>query len=110
MNSIGRSSACEASSAWNAGGAVRARWAGIGVERVQPILRHVEVERAEIDGREFVDRVKDRLEIVVRVCVDDLSRDTRIPREREPVDSGEALGGNGVTFGIEIVQIRNQVP
>ena len=36
----------------------------VGAERVEPILRHVEVERAQVDRQQRVERVEDRWEVV----------------------------------------------
>ena len=55
-------------------------------ERVEPILRDVGVERAEIDGRELVDRLEDRRIVVVRVGVDDRRRRRSVSRQGVAID------------------------
>ncbi len=81
-----------------------------GGEGVQPILRHVGVERAQIERGERVERLEDRSVLVHLVRAQNSLGRVGIPREDVPVDLFEAAPIDEVGRGVEIVQIRNQIP
>ena len=81
-----------------------------GRKRVHPILRHVDVERAQVDGGERVQRLKDRAVVVRVVRREDPKRGVCVARKDVPIDFFELRHVDEIGGRIEVVQIRDQVP
>ena len=82
---------------------------GIGAERVEPILRHVEIERAEIDRHELVHGVEDRLKVVRRVGLLHRLGQPRVDGEHVAVDFEQTRLIDRIEGRVEVVQVGEQV-
>ncbi len=79
-------------------------------ERVEPILRHVDVERAQIDGRERVQRLEDRRVVVRRrtPCSDRAAPAPRSARGCSGRPPPAAPASHLVDGRVEVVQVRRR--
>src|SRR5438034_603566 len=88
-------------------GAAAVRRRRVAVDRV---LRDVDVERGEVDRAELQRAVVDRVELVFVVRAAAALERLRGARQGPLVDVEELLGRQRVGGGIEVVQIRQEVP
>jgi hypothetical protein len=74
-------------------------------ERVHPVLGHVDIERAEVDGRQRVERLEHGRKVVGLVGAEHLRRRVAVAGERVTIDSRQFLDRDHVLRRIEVVQV-----
>ena len=74
-------------------------------QRVHPVLGHVDVEGAEVDGHEDVQRLRHGREVVLVVGPQHPARGVGVARQREPVDGVEPVDRHHVGGGVEVVEV-----
>ncbi len=79
------------------------------MERVEPVLRHVGVERAQVDRDERIHGLEDRAVFVVAVRPADLQRHLGVAREDVAVHLLHRRHLHEVDVGMEVVQVRHQI-
>ena len=81
-----------------------------GAQRVETVLRDIDIKRAQIDGQKIVQCVRDRLKFVSVVCSKDLLRRLTVAGEYVSVDFLQASVCDEINRRVEVVEVRGQDP